>query len=455
MIDMQLSTLAKALDCKITGNGVDCRIGHIITDSRKVHYGVLFAALKGAKSDGHDFAGSAMEFGATALLLERQLPNDLPQLVVPDVIKALGVLAGFLRRTVDPVVVGITGSNGKTTVKEMVAEIVRRKGKVLPTLGNFNNELGVPLSLFELEAGHEFAVIELGATRAGDIDYLAEIVAPDIAVITNIGPAHLQGFGDEQGVARAKGEIYSSLPRDGWAVMNGDQQWLPMWREISTADKELTFGFGEHNDVQLELAGDTGLVSTPQGRFELNLALPGPHNLMNAAAATAVGLALDIALDDIRQALEMVKPVPGRLSRMRTDGGWTVIDDTYNANPASLYSALQVLSRMQGTAWLVLGDMKELGENSRKLHVEVGDSARALGVSRLFATGEMCVHTVEAFGQGATHYPDRESLISDLVSALQPGINCLVKGSRSMGMEKVVEAISGADSPAVGMREAG
>jgi UDP-N-acetylmuramoyl-tripeptide--D-alanyl-D-alanine ligase len=455
MIPMQLNTIAQLLGCKITGSGEDCRVDRIVSDSRKVQYGALFAALGGAQFDGHDFTQSAVEFGATALLVERPQPLDIPQLQVPDVLVALGRIAAYLRREIDPLVVGITGSNGKTTVKEMVAEILRNKGSVLQSVGNFNNELGVPLSLFDLEPYHDYAVLELGATKAGDIAYLADIVSPDIAVITNIGPAHLQGFGDEEGVARAKGEIFSALPENGWAVMNGDQPWTSLWRASSPAGNELTFGCNAGNDICVEINGDNGIFHTSAGEFEVGLALPGKHNLVNAAAATAVGIALEIPLADIKSALEQVKPVPGRLSRTRTEAGWTLIDDTYNANPASLYSALQVLSRMQGIAWLVMGDMKELGANSRKMHAEVGEAARALGINRIFATGEMCAHTVEAFGEGASHYPDKEAMIDDLVDGLRPGINCLIKGSRSMGMEQVVEAISGAGRDSNELREAG
>ena len=309
-------------------------------------------------------------------------------------------------------------------------------------MGNYNNELGLPLSLFELKPEHRYAVLEMGASKAGDIAYLCSIACPDVGMVINVGPAHLQGFGDEAGVASAKGEMFTSMSPSGWAIINVDQSWAPMWKESSVAANILTFGTREEADVRVERRDDIPFMITPAGSFEIKLSLPGEHNLANAAAATAAALALDIPLEQIQQGLEKVQPVPGRLNLVRTGAGWTIIDDTYNANPASLYSALQVLANMQGTSWLVLGDMKELGEDSQKLHAEVGDTARLMGVSRIFAIGEMSGFTVDAFGEGASHYPDHQSLVDAVCAELRPGINCLVKGSRSMGMETVVDAIS-------------
>jgi len=440
MIRMRLSELAACLDCPEPGR--DVTVDAIVSDSRRVDYGALFAALPGSQVDGHDFAATAVQMGAVALLVNRRLELDVPQLVVPDVLRAIGQLAGLLRQRLDPVVVGITGSNGKTTVKEMVASILRPAGKVLATRGNYNNELGLPLSLFELEPKHRFAVLEMGASKAGDIAYLAAIARPDVGLVTNIGPAHLGGFGSVEGVARAKGEIYAALPADGCAVINADESWRETWLKVNRAGRVITFGRAPDADVRVTGTEQQPRLETPTGSFDLGLALPGAHNRLNAAAATAVALALDIGLDAIRQGLEAVDPVPGRLNFIETDAGWTVIDDTYNANPASLYSALQVLSDMQGTAWLVLGDMKELGSDSPKMHREVGEAARAMGVARLFATGDMSMHTVDAFGEGAEHFASREELAASLRRLLRPGINCLVKGSRSMGMEQVVAAIT-------------
>lgn len=439
MIQLNFSDLVTALNCETHGR--DVVVDSIVTDSRKVHYGSLFAALPGSQVDGHEFASSAVEMGAVALLVSRRLELDVPQLVVKDVLSALARLARLVRERVNPYVIGITGSNGKTTVKEMLTSILRLRGEVLSSYGNYNNELGVPLSLFGLEQSQEYAVLEMGASKTGDIAYLTGIARPDMGLVTNIGPAHLQGFHDEEGVARAKGEIFADLPETGWAIINGDEPWSAAWQERSTAGHSLIFGSMADHDVRLERQGGRVRIIEPRGSIDLELPLPGEHNLFNALAAAAAASALDIPLDMIRSGLATVEPVPGRLIRLRSASGCTVIDDTYNANPASLYSALQVLANMQGTPWLVLGDMKELGAGSRKLHAEMGEAARSLGVSRLFATGEMSSFTVDAFGEGATHFADRESLIEALIPELRSGINCLVKGSRSTKMEAVVEAI--------------
>jgi UDP-N-acetylmuramoyl-tripeptide--D-alanyl-D-alanine ligase len=441
VIRLLLSELAAVLDCPTPAR--DLAVERIATDSRKVHHGTLFAALPGNNVDGHDYAGSAMNLGAAALLVSRPLSLDVPQLVVDDVLLALGKLAAMLRSRVNPCVVGITGSNGKTTVKEMVVSILRQESDVLSTQGNYNNELGLPLSLFELEQNHRYAVLEMGASNCGDIAYLTGIAKPDLGLVTNIGPAHLHGFGNEEGVAREKGEIFATLPEQGWAIINSDEPWSNLWTDMSSAGHSLTFGSQPGVDVRLMEKGGSSRLVTPDGEFDLRLALPGRHNLLNATAAAAVALALDIDLKKIQHGLESVEPVPGRLNLLKTTVGWTIIDDTYNANPASLYSALQVLSGMQGTPWLVLGDMKELGEGSRKLHWEVGEAAKAMGVGQLFTTGEMSSYTAEAFGEGAEHFNDRDELADVLCSRLRPGVICLVKGSRSMGMEAIVEAIKG------------
>ncbi len=445
MMRLRLSEISEVLGLPAPAR--DTTIEGIVTDSRKVRYGSLFAALPGNVSDGHDFVKAAAKTGAVAVLVQKPVEVGVPQLLVDDVLLALGQIAAMWRQRLNPQVVGITGSNGKTTIKEMLASILRQNAEVLATEGNYNNELGVPLTLFRLEEKHRFAVLEMGASKIGDIAYLAGIARPGVGVISNIGPAHLEGFGNEEGVARAKGEIYEALPEEGCAVINGAEPWVELWRNSNSAGDVLTFGFNQNNkenhDVHMPAGGSSPSVSTPLGQFILQLSLPGKHNQLNALAATAAAVALKIPVEQIAAGLMAVKPVPGRLNVIRTEAGWQVIDDTYNANPASLYSALQVLAGMQGKAWLVLGDMKELGEDSRKLHAEVGDAARSMGVKRIFATGEMSMQTVDAFGAGADHFDDRDSLIVALKSELRPGINCLVKGSRSMGMEHVVHAIVG------------
>ena len=440
MIHVGLSQAATLLDCEPLQS--DIAFTGITTDSRAIVPGMLFAALHGETHDGHDHIQQAEDLGAVAVLVCRDVKTFLPQLKVADVLLALGVLAGFWKSQCKARVVGITGSNGKTTVKEMIASILRRSGSVLATQGNFNNELGLPLTLFQLNNSHDYAIVEMGASNPGDIAYLAGIAKPEIGIITNIGPAHLQGFVTEEGVARAKGELYKSLPGDGVAIMNAAEPWVGLWESINQANTVYYFNGDKDQHIRLRQTPDADVVITPLGEFSLKLPLPGAHNLANAMAATAVCLALDIPLADIKAGLEAVQPVPGRLSLMSSKSGWTVIDDTYNANPASLYAALQVLASQPGEPWLVLGDMKELGADSRKMHAELGDAARSLGVRRVFALGEASAATVDAFGDMAAHFDDKQALIDALRLELKPGVACLVKGSRSMGMEHVVNAIS-------------
>jgi UDP-N-acetylmuramoyl-tripeptide--D-alanyl-D-alanine ligase len=440
MIQMRFNQAASILGCKPLDE--DIRFHGITTDSRKIVSGMLFAALTGKTFDGHDYARQAKELGAVALLVSRDVDADLPVLQVDDVLKALGKLAAAWRMQCPARVVGITGSNGKTTVKEMVAGVLSQSARVLATSGNFNNELGLPLTLFELDYSHDYAVLEMGANKPGDIAYLGAIAKPEVALVNNVGPAHLKGFIDLEGVAKAKGEIYAALPGDGTAVINRGQAWVDLWEGMNPAQNVIYFNGDRKGDIHTRMDDDKCMVVTPEGEFELRLSLPGRHNIENALAATAICLALGVSPAGIGSGLAKVRAVPGRLNLVQALSGWTVIDDTYNANPASLYAALQVLSTLSGEPWLVLGDMKEMGIDSHKIHAEVGDAARSLGVKKLFALGEASASTVSAFGSEAQHFEDKETLIRVLREQLRPGVACLVKGSRSMGMEQVVEAIS-------------
>jgi UDP-N-acetylmuramoyl-tripeptide--D-alanyl-D-alanine ligase len=463
MIHMSISEAARLLGSEGGLNSViesGTMFTGISTDSRMVKPGMLFAALAGQNFDGHDYIDQAIADGAVAVIVSRDATASVPVLQVEDMLAALATLAKHWRQQCPARCIGITGSNGKTTVKEMVASILRQCGTVLATDGNFNNELGLPLTIFRLDKSHDYAVIEMGANKPGDIAYLADIAMPEVGLVNNIGPAHLEGFGSVEGVARAKGELYAALPEDGTAIMNFSEPWLELWKGMNTAGsiqyfngnpdeghceddqsgEEIIKGF--HGHVTACFEGQDTIVTTPVGQFKLALPLPGGHNLTNALAATAACLALDVSLEDIKAGLETVKPVPGRLNLMKSVSGWTVIDDTYNANPASLYAALQVLSSQEGEPWLVLGDMKELGSGSRKMHAELGEAARIFGVRRLFALGEASQATVDAFGEDAYHFENRDALIKTLSAELHSGVACLVKGSRSMGMEHVVSAIS-------------
>lgn len=449
MIEMTLHNAAKVLGC--SAPSIDVTFKGVVIDSRKAEPGNLFAALSGQQSDGHEFLQQAGHSGAVAALVSRTVDSDLPQLRVKDVQAALGKLAASWRARHEVTVVGITGSNGKTTTRKMLSSIIGIRHGLLSTHGNYNNELGLPLTIFGLDQSHRFAVLEMGAAKAGDIAYLSSIARPQVAMVTNIGPAHLQGFGSVEGVARAKAEIYGGLPEDGVAVINADDPWKDVFFEASGSRKTVTFGKDRSCDVRLEQRGHANHVITPGGEFELNLALPGAHNIQNSLAAAAASLSLGIGIEDIQQGLAATRPAPGRLNLVKSEGGWTVIDDTYNANPASVYAALQVLVAHGGEPWLVLGDMKELGRKSRKLHAELGESARALGVKRLFAIGDATHATIDAFGPGGRYFDSIPALLETLCRDLHPGVTCLVKGSRSMGMERVVDAISGSGQ----WREAG
>jgi UDP-N-acetylmuramoyl-tripeptide--D-alanyl-D-alanine ligase len=428
MMHMSLKQIARITAGQMVGPDVAC-IG-VCIDSRRIQGGCLFAAIKGVRTDGHDYAAAAVQSGAAAVIASRAVENVPSQVIVEDVIKALGALAKAWRDSIDLTVVAVTGSNGKTTVKEMLASILRQNHRVLATVGNFNNELGVPLTLFRLSAEYRYAVIELGASKPGDISYLAEITNPDIGIVNNAAEAHLEGFSSIEGVARAKGELFESLDKNGIAVINGDQQWAEIWRSQAATPTCLQFGFGPANDVRGEVQDDGSLrISTPHNQIVLRLPLAGEHNAMNALAATTAAVSLGIPAEAIRAGLETVKPVPGRLNRKETAAGWTVIDDTYNANPASLYAGLQVLLGEGGETWLI------------QLHAEMGEAAAALGIRRLFCTGPLTEFTVQAFGRGGSHFRSRKELVAKLLQELHPAVTCLVKGSRSMGMEEVADAL--------------
>ncbi|TVQ36098.1 MAG: UDP-N-acetylmuramoyl-tripeptide--D-alanyl-D-alanine ligase [Wenzhouxiangella sp.] len=424
-------------------HGASVPVHGMIHDSRRVEPGMLFVAIAGERVDGHDYLDAAAASGAAAALVSRPLDHALPQVVVDDTVLAMGRIAAGMRRQRDVTVVGITGSNGKTTVKEMITAILAAEGPTLATVGNYNNEIGVPLTLSRLTAEHRFAVIEMGAGKPGDIAYLAELAAPDVAVVTNAGPAHLERLGSVEGVARTKGALFEALGPDGVAVINADDAYADLWTAMAGHCRRLRFGLGESADIRGRSINGSVCIETPAGLIETALALPGRHNLMNALAATTVAHALGVPLERIGQALAGMHSLPGRLQMHRHPAGWCLIDDTYNANPASLYAGLQVLTGLAGEAWLVLGDMAELGPDSAKLHREMGRSAADLGVRRLFAVGPVSAGSVAAFGPGAMHFDSHEALQAMLGESLHPGVNCLVKGSRSMAMEQVVKALMG------------
>ncbi|MFU8832564.1 MAG: UDP-N-acetylmuramoyl-tripeptide--D-alanyl-D-alanine ligase, partial [Wenzhouxiangella sp.] len=376
-------------------------------------------------------------------LVSRPIDHPLPQVQVADTLIAMGLVAAGWRRRLDITVIGITGSNGKTTVKEMITAILSARAPTLSTQGNYNNEIGLPLTLSRLNTSHRYAVLEMGASRSGDIRYLADLARPHIGVVTNAAPAHLEGFGSLEGVARTKGEMFAALPADGMAVINSDDNFHGLWQDMAAHCRSVSFGLGEQADFRGVALNGAARIEAPAGTVDLNLNLPGKHNLLNALAATAVGTHLGLSLTDIAAALNHLQSLPGRFQTHHHRSGACLIDDSYNANPASLYAGLQVAVNLAGECWLVMGDMAELGPESRKLHAEMGRNARDLGVRRLFAIGPSSRATVDAFGSGGEHFESHEELIEALDDALHSGVNCLVKGSRSMRMERIVQVLIG------------
>lgn len=448
MISMRLSDACTAVQGQL--NGADRRFTGCSYDSRTLQPGELFIALRGPQRDGHDFIPDALARGAGAALVDREAGYPLPVIKVDDARKRAGLLAAQWRAGFDLPVIAVTGSNGKTTVKEMIRAILSVNAEVLSTRGNLNNDIGVPLTLFRLAPGYSYAVVEMGANHPGEISWLSRITRPDVALITQCAPAHLEGFGSVAGVAEAKAEIYDGLAPGGAAIVNIDDEYAGLWLERTRGNRQISFGTGAHADVRadnIDLAPGAArirfdLVYNGAGTaVELNLA--GRHNVMNALAAAACCLAVDILPAQVSAGLRTVQPVKGRMQLKTGLGGALIFDDTYNANPASLAAALRVANEMPGQAWLVLGDMGELGATAAGLHEQAGAGARELGIERLYGLGELAAHAVTGFGAGAAHFGALDDLVGALRRDLRPGVVLLVKGSRSMGMERVVAALAG------------
>jgi UDP-N-acetylmuramoyl-tripeptide--D-alanyl-D-alanine ligase len=361
--------------------------------------------------------------------------------------KALGALASSWRDQMPATVIGITGSNGKTTLKELLASCLSLSEQTLATHGNLNNEIGVPLMLLRMSAGHRFAVIEMGANHAGEIGYLASLASPKIVAITNAAPAHLEGFGSVEGVAKAKGEILTAGPGPEVAILNADDDYFEYWKSLAGDAEVVSFGFSAEADIRASgiTASDGSSDFTlhlPDTQVPVHLSLAGKHNVLNACAAAAIASSLGISIGQIRRGLEAVRPVGGRLQSVKSRSGAVLYDDTYNANPVSVQAAAEFLAAQDGTSWLVLGDMAELGGDAELLHAHTGWVIREAGISNLLATGPFARKTVEAFGEGGRWFETVESLSAELNASIAEGDVVLVKGSRSMGMERVVEALT-------------
>lgn len=422
-------------------HGADVAITGVSIDTRTIALGELFVALRGEKHDGAQFAPEAVACGAAAVLAERELDLNVPQIIVADALQALADAAAGYRAMHPATVIGITGSNGKTTVRTLLASILAEHGRTHATAGNFNNEIGLPLSVLAMPADAQYAVLEMGAGQPGDIEALARIARPQVGVVTNIAAAHLARMGSLEGVARTKGALFNLLPEDGCAVINADDTFASHFREQAGARRVLSFGLKADADVRAVASGDKLRLLTPQGDANIEFALRGRHNHINALAATAAALALDVPLDTIAAGLAQARPLAGRLSMHQHDSGATVIDDSYNANPGSFDAAIAVLAGEPGRRALVMGDMGELGSDELALHAGVGERAAAAGIERLLGCGELSRHAVAAFGEGGSHHADQAALLAALQGELHPGVTILVKGSRAAAMENIVQSL--------------
>ncbi len=456
MITVSTQWISRVLSASMIGGAVE--IDQVSTDTRTIEPGALFIALKGANFDGHKFIDQAIEKGASAVVVDHQMDIKVPQLVVKDTKAALGALGAAIKAQIRPKTIAITGSVGKTTVKEMAAAILSRLGNVLATQGNFNNEIGVPLTLLRLEPQHDYAVIELGANHPGEIAYTTGLTKPDVCIINNVAAAHLEGFIDVYGVARAKGEIFTFSPEEAVAVVNCDSEYSDYW--LRRLKDRPVRRFAMHGDKQVDVWVDNicmdefgcatfDLYANNNGVQEnilVQLLVPGKHNIKNALAAASVCLAVGASMTDIALGLREMKPVAGRVNLVKVNKNLTVIDDTYNANVESAKAAVNLLNESLGRKIMILGDMAELGLDARVYHEEVGTYAKEQGIDNLYTLGVLSQNASEMFNGNGKHFSSRAQLLEFIygnIDADKQKVTILVKGSRSAKMERVVEAIVG------------
>jgi UDP-N-acetylmuramoyl-tripeptide--D-alanyl-D-alanine ligase len=450
---MKLSEAALALPGRMIGPDVE--VTGVTTDSRAINAGELFVALVGERFDGHAYVAEALRRGAAAALVSRAVDGIEPysQLVVDDTRAGLGRLAAYWREKFTMPLVALTGSNGKTTVKEMIAAILAvhagGRERVLATQGNLNNDIGMPLTLLKLRAAHRFAVIEMGMNHEREIDYLTRIARPGVALVNNAQRAHVGILGSLEAIARAKGEIYAGLGPAGTAIVNEDDTYAAYWRGLNRTRRVISFGFKPEADVRGAVTTAGWRIATPTGAFSFVPQVRGEHNLRNAMAAVAAACALDVPIDAMREGLAGFGGVAGRLQRRRGPGASLVIDDSYNANPESMRAAIRVLAEERARKVFVMGDMGELGEASPEMHAEVGRFAREAGIDALLALGKDSRRAVEAFGAGARHFDDVDPLRAAARAEAATGAAILVKGSRFMQMERVADALAAEGGHAV------
>ena len=443
MQPLALSTVATLVNGR--QYGADVQFDSVVIDSRKAVNGSLFVALVGERVDGHDYLRQAAESGAVAALVGRQC-NELPGVIVNDSQRALVELARNNRRQFSKPLIALTGSSGKTSTKEMLAAILSQKYAVLATSGNHNNELGVPLTLLEIAPQHAFAVVEMGAAKAGDIRYLCEFAQPDVAILTNAQAAHLQGFGSLDGVAKTKGEIFEALPPSGLAVINADDRYYPQWQMQAAHCRQCSFSLNSPaanvyaSDISASAEGSQFTLHCAAGQVRVTLPISGQHMVANALAAAAAALEVGASLSQIADGLSAVNGTAGRLFS-QCWGGVTVIDDSYNANPGSVRAAIDVLAAKPGRSLLILGAMAELGPDAVTLHRDVAAYARDAGVASCAFVGEFASTMAEEFGGAGHAFADKQALLGHLPALLDNVNTVLVKGSRSSAMEEVVTAL--------------
>lgn len=439
---MKLSQIAKILNASL--KGLDAEVSAINTDTRHIKPGELFIALQGPHFDGNQFVNKAAQEGAVGAIVTNNVNTIISTIRVKDTREALAQLACYWRRQINCPLVAVTGSCGKTTTRALLASIFSQCGYVLASESSFNNEIGVPLTILRLTPDHDYGILELGANHEGEIAYLTRIVNPDVAIITNAAPAHLEGFGDLDGVARAKGEIYQGLSSSGTAIINNDDRYASYWRGLVVSQRCVTFGIDNAADIMAtDIQYDKQQSSTfklcfPKEKITIHLPLMGEHNIRNALAAAAAGYAFNLPLAAIKLGLETVLPVARRLVESRGCAGALIIDDSYNANPSSVAAAIDVLTKRSGDSFLVLGDMLELGKESEQLHYQIGVKALQSGVTQLYCYGDHSKQAAKAFGKKAYHFDDQASLVQALRQSLHEDSVVLVKGSLGMKMNNIV-----------------
>ncbi len=445
MIEMNLGQLNNLFNGKSTKNMDACFSG-VEIDSRKDCKNKLFIAINGDNFDGHEFVDVAYSQGASIALVERELDSKIPQVVVEDSKRAMGDLAKYWRKEVNPTLIAITGSNGKTTVKEMLGKILSLQAKTVITQGNFNNEIGVPLSIFNLTRNDCYAVIEMGANHESEIKELVEIAEPDIVFVNNAREAHVEGFGSLQGVIHAKGEMYQYSGKTATSVFNLDEEAVHYWQSVSNSDRCLTFSLSSNADIKGSFDNtNDGMKLNAEYKKEIcscEINVFGVHNASNALAAITLSLACGIGLSKAMQGLNGFAGVKGRLQFVDGLNQSKIIDDSYNANPDSLEAALDVTCSLPGVAWLALGDMAELGELSEEMHKSAVIKAKEKGISECFAIGEYSCRSVSVFGSKGYCFKAHAEMADLLSKRLAPEINLLIKGSRSARMDKLVSALT-------------